>query len=149
MATTSTVPAVRAALQTEIEALLPSGVKCYRSWPGPDAAREMIVLGKVEGSHESATVKAGRQQRQESYTIEAEAWVFGADGATPANCGPVEDRAWTLMESVENVLADDPKIGTAVIHWARPGRIEQDIAAFEKSWAVRVAITIEVEARLT
>ncbi len=146
----STVPAVRAALETEINERLPSGVKCYRAWPGPDAAAEMVVLGKVEGSHEIAAIKAGRRFRNETYSIEAEAWVFGAAGMTPTNVGPVEDRAWELMEAVENTLAVDPTIdGTQTVNWAGVGRIEMDVATFEKGWAVRVLMTIEVTARLT
>lgn len=145
----STIPAVRSALQTAIGAALPAGVCCYRAWPGPDADREMVILGKTEGTHELPVMKAGRRQRQEEYTIDCEVWVFGGAGATPQNVDPVEDRAWELVEAVEDVLANNPQIdGTATILWAEIGSTEMDVAAFENSWAVRILLEINVSARL-
>lgn len=151
MATTSTFPTVIDALLTLLNANLPGTVTAYESWPGPDAAAEMVVLGEVTWSkYEIASLKVGRQRRQEDYTVGFEVFVFGTTGTSPTNPKPVRDRAAVLFSEVEDLLADNPKLSLGVtVQQVEPHPAEAGPRVFEKAWAYRVAGQIEVNARLT
>src|SRR5688572_24731419 len=97
MATTSTVPTVTTAVLAALNAALPAGVDAFETWPGPEAAPEMVVLGEVAwDDYELAAIKAGRQRRQETYAIGYEVFVFGKAGTTPASPATARDRAFVL-----------------------------------------------------
>ena len=154
MATTSTVPTVIDAALSAINADLPSGVEAFEAWPGPEAAAEMVVLGEVTWEdYEVASIKAGRQRRQEDWTVAFEVFVFGtayaAKGSTPANPAPARNRAFVLATSLEDVLADNPKLGVGSGGWAATALTAAGPRVFEKGWAYRVAGRIHVQARLT
>lgn len=151
MATTSTAPTVIDALVTALNAALPSGVRAYESWPGPEAASEMVVLGEVTWeTYEIASIKTGRQRRQEDYAIAYEVFVMGQAGSTPADPSPARDRAFTLHTEIEDALAADPKLGLgSAVSWVQPAMTEAGPRVFEKAWAYRVAGRINVSARLT
>lgn len=150
MSTTSTVSTVRSALITSFEAEL-SGVPVFRSWPGPEAAPEMIVFGSVDwDTYEIATIKAGRKHRQEEYGIEFELYVFGEPGSSPADPAAAEDRALALLAAMENALADDVTGGTdfATVQSVQLGPPRLDLRVFENNWACRISGQVDVRARL-
>lgn len=111
----------------------------------------MVVLGAVTWSdYEIASIKSGRQRRQENYAIGYEVFVIGQNGGTPANPKPARDRAFLLNTEVEDACADNPKLGlgTAVL-WVQAEITEAGPQQFEKAWAYRVAGRFNVSARLT
>lgn len=151
MATTSTVTLVVPALVDVLNLALPTGVRAFEAWPGPDADREMVVLGEVTwDEYEIASLKTGRQRRQEDWSVGYEVFVLGEVGTSPADPSAARARAFVLNAVIEDALADDPKLGlgTAVL-WvqSRPG--EAGPRVFEKGWAYRVAGRVHVSARLT
>lgn len=150
MATTSTVPTVTDALLTALNAALPSGVDAFEAWPGPGAAAEMIVLGAVTwDAYEIASLKTGRQRRQEDYAIGYEVFVMGQAGTTPADPSNARDRAFVLNTEIEDALADTPKLGLGTaVNWVQARLVEAGPRVFEKGWAYRIAGQIEVQARL-
>jgi hypothetical protein len=150
MATTSTAPAVIDAVLAAVNTDLPGTVTAFESWPGPDAAPEMVVFGEIAWeAYDVASIKAGRQQRQETFTIGFEVFVFGTAGTTPAITKPVRDRAFVLATSLEDVLAEDPDLGTGPGGWVETRLTGAGPRVFEKGWAYRVAGNIHVNARLT
>jgi hypothetical protein len=150
MATTSTAPAVIDAALTAVNADLPGTVQAFESWPGPSAAPEMVVFGEIAWeAYEVASIKSGRQHRQETFTIGFEVFVFGTAATTPANTKPVRDRAFLLATSLEDVMADDPDIGTGPGGWVETRLTAAGPRVFEKGWAYRCAGNIHVNARLT
>ena len=150
MATTSTVPTVIDAALTAINTDLPGSVNAYESWPGPEAAAEMVVLGEVTwDTYELAAIKTGRQHRQEVWSVGFEVYVFGTASTTPANTKPARDRAFVLATSLEDVFADNPKIGITSGGSAEARLTEAGPRVFEKAWAYRIAGRIHVSVRLS
>lgn len=150
MSTTSTVPAVTDALLTTLNTALPNGVDAYEVWPGPEASAEMIVLGAVTwDTYEIASIKTGRQRRQEDYAISYEVFVMGQAGSTPSNPKTARDRAFLLNTEIEDMCADTPKLGLTSVLWVQAQITEAGPHAFEKGWAYRVAGRFNVSARLT
>lgn len=150
MATTSTVPAFLDAALAAFNTDFPHGVRAFESWPGPEAAAEMVVLGEITWEeYEIASIKTGRQRRQEVWSVEFEVFVFGKSGTTPSDPSPARNRAFTLAASLEDVLADAPKLGVGAGGWAGAALTAAGPRVFEKAWAYRVAGRIQVNARLT
>lgn len=150
MATNSTAPAVIDAALAAVNADLPGTVTAFESWPGPDAAPEMVVFGEIGWEeYEVASIKAGRQHRQETFTIGFEVFVFGTAGTTPAITKPVRDRAFLLATSLEDCLAEAPELGVGPGGWSETRLTAAGPRVFEKAWAYRVAGNIHVNARLT
>lgn len=151
MATTSTVPTVTDALLSALNAALPAGVDAYEAWPGPEAAAEMVVLGAVTWDvYEIASIKSGRQRRNEEYAIGYEVFVMGQAGSTPADPSNARDRAFVLNTEIEDALADSPKLGLGTaVNWVQTQITEAGPRVFEKGWAYRVAGRVNVSARLT
>lgn len=109
-ALSSTVPAVKAALVTLITAdVNDSTVQVsYGRPPDNQLARECIYVGDVpSGAQRVPTLKAGRKAREEKYPIEVVVAVLAAGGTLSA----AETRAFVLLSSVEDVVADDPSLG--------------------------------------
>lgn len=149
MATVSTVPSVIDGLLARLTA---AGLKPFEQWPGPDAAREMVVLGEVTWlDYAIASIKSGRKHRQEDYTIDFELFVFGTSGSTPAAPKTARDRAFTLLALIESALADDVTAGTnhTVVQWVEARLRSAQPRVFEKGWAFRVEGQFVAHARLT
>lgn len=148
---TSTMPTVEAAI---VEALRDhddlDGVQVEPAWPGPDAQREMIFLADDVPAWdlEIPNIKSGRKQRQETYTLTLEVWVF-APSLRPPDAQVAKDRAVELADLIDDILADDPKLnnldGVQRIVVTSGSR---SLVAFEKGWGCQVTRGIEVHARL-
>jgi hypothetical protein len=150
MAATSTVPAVLDAVLGAVNTDLPGTVQAFEAWPGPNAAEEMVVFGEVTWeAYEVASIKSGRQHRQETFTIGFEVFVFGKAGTTAALPKAARDRAFVLTESLEDVLAAAPELGTGPGGWVETRLTAAGPRVFEKGWAYRCAGNIHANARLT
>ena len=153
MSTTSTVPAVLDALLSTINADL-EGVTAFEVWPGPEASAEMVVFGEVRwNEYRIPTVQAGRKQRDEEYEIEWFVYVAGEPGTTPNDPKPARDRAFEIMESLEDVLAADPAAGLGYASikeiQVSPGDDPTGPVLFgDKAWAYRIPGKFTIKARL-
>jgi hypothetical protein len=127
-------------------------VTVHEAWPGPDGSAEMVVFGEVAWpDYRIATIKAGRQYRDEVFTLGFEVLIFGADDTSPANPKPARDRAFSVLAVLEAYLATDPRAGLAVdvIKWAELKPETAGPRIFENGWAYRIAGSFVANARLT
>lgn len=146
--TTSTVPEV---IDSLLALLATDGrLPTFEAWPGPEASREMLVLGTVSwDDYRIATIKDGRQQRQEDFEIAFEVFVLGGAGTSPANPSAARARAFELLAVVEDILANDPKIGLGQsVQWVEIRPTEAEPRVFEKGWAFRITGSLVGHARL-
>lgn len=162
MATTSTIPTVKAQLVTKFTTALatasPSAgqVQVAYAWPGPNTKSEAVFLGyhpelrdiRLESVSEIPTIKAGRKQRQENYTVPVTIWTFHPE-YTPDRADDCEARAFVLFGHLEDELADDVQIGLGSIQWARLGDYSSTLWPFNKGWACELVFEVDVQARLT
>lgn len=146
MPTTSTVPALKAALKTAITSQAGS-VQVSRHWPGPTTEQEGIYIGDVSGSSEIDSIKTGRQRRKEQYAVTIICQTFYA-GATSADADDSEDRAYALMAHVENAVAADADVGASV-KWSELTRWDAETLPFERGWATRITLTLSCTSHLT
>jgi hypothetical protein len=149
VSSSSTVAVVKAQLVTLITAALPT-VQVSRAMPASSSMeRESIWLDRrVTGRHEVATIKAGRKHRNEAYTVGVVISVLDQDDQPDV----VEPRAMELLTEIEDLLADDPRLGLGgEIDWATAGEFElnTDQSSEPKGWLVEVRLGIDVNARLT
>lgn len=162
MATVSTIPAVKAQLVSKIRTALATSsqdggqVQTSYAWPGPDSEHESVFLGRhpelddirVDANHQIPTLKAGRKQRQESYSIPVTVFVFRPD-LSPDGAQTCETQGFSILDDIEDVLADDPQIGLTSIQWATAGDIQALLWPFQSGWASEIVLSVNVEARLT
>lgn len=114
MATTSTVYAFRAALVEAVAAVL-TDVQVSHGYPGESfLEREAVYVDRVTGRHQIANIKAGRKQRDETYVATVVVSVVNDDGTA----ADAEERAFELLQVVEDILADDPSMNDTdgVVH---------------------------------
>lgn len=165
MATVSTIPTVKARIVTVLTAATttsgPDGgaLQVTYAWPGPNTLEhEAIFLGfhpalrdiRLDADHDIPTIKAGRKQRQENYTIPMTIWTFRPD-LDADEAATAEARAFTLLGLVEDEFADDVNIGlaNAVIHHLQVESISTTLFPFETGWACALEVDVTVRARLT
>ena len=146
MASTSTVPAVKAALTSRLDARTGlDGVSVTYAQPGDALPHEAIYLDRVTGVHDVRVTTGGRVPRDEQYTIALVIHVFLATG------GPqeAEDRAFELLAEVENELANTPRLGLSIIDWAEARAYELDTTRYTDGALARIKLGIECFAQLT
>lgn len=154
MSTTSNALTVIDALVTQSGALMVgalSEVTVASVWPGGESTVDMLLLGEItwEG-YEIACIKAGRKQRDEEAEVAFEVWSLGADGTTPGNPGNTRDRAFAVLAVVENILANDPRLGLGnTVLWVQIRPTKAEPRTLSKGWAWRITGTIAVKSRLT
>lgn len=151
MSTTSTVTDFKSALVAALALRAElANVQVAYAWPGPQTRPEAIFFGEsLSGESEVPTIKAGRKQRSETYDLEIVCWVFHTAGTAATGAQSAEARAFELMQSVDDLLADDPRAGVAYVQWARLGSFDSQLAPSDKGWACALSRTINVQARLT
>lgn len=150
MPTSSTVPGVIDALLAAMQTALP-GVQVEPAWPGPDTTEsESLFIGPeiTDWELEIPTMKAGRKQRQETYTITVEAWVAQPGKLRAESANAARTRAIELIDAVDSLLADEPGL-TAEVLWARMGAREAALVPDGKGWSCQATAEIQVAARLT
>ena len=154
MGTTSTIPTVKAKLVDLLGAALP--VPVTYCWPGPNTAQKAVFLGRhpelddirIDGQQEIPTIKAGRRQRQEQYSVPITVWTFRPD--LDASAGAIaEQEAFELAGHVEDVLADNWTLGLGpAVHKVSVDDVASTLFPFQKGWACELVVTVEVAARL-
>lgn len=150
MATSSTVPSFCTALLTAMQTALP-GVQVSAAWPGPESTdNETVFIGDevADWDVDIPTMKAGRKQRHETYTVTVEAWVAKPGALREASAGEARTRAVQLIDAVDSLLADDPELIASILHARIIGRTAT-LVPFDKGWACQATADIQVEARLT
>lgn len=143
--TVSRVPQFKADLVEALRAEMPD-VQVEYAWPGPTAKYECLFLGDVQGDSTIPVMKAGRKIRQENYTVEVIVWVHH-NAATPLAAAKCEARAFELMSSVEDVLANNPQF-SAVTQFSIASDFATEWAANEKGWSIQLTRQISVQDRL-
>lgn len=155
MATTSTIPSVKAKLVELLSADL--SVPVTYCWPGPNTGQQAVFLGRhpelddirIDGTQEIPTIKAGRRQRQEQYTVPVTVWTFRPDLDASAGA-TAEAEAFTIAGQVEDVLADNWTLGLGpAVHKVSVSDVGSTLFPFMKGWACELVLTLEVNARLT
>jgi hypothetical protein len=141
---TSTVPAVKAALVSRLDARAGlDGVSVTYSQPS-EMPQEAIYLDRVRGVHAVSGTTGGRVPRDEQYTIDLIIHCF-VSGVTPPEA---EDRAFDLLAEVENELADTPRLGLSIIDWAEIRGYELDTTQYTDGVLARFKVGVEVFAQL-
>lgn len=151
MPTTSTLGVFRAAMVTALNTGALAG-KVHYAWPGPQIAKgghEVLWFDEMPAwSQTIPNLKAGRKQRQETYTLEGVLWVaqpdVGVDGAQATF-----ERALELAAVPENALADDVTVGETGIQWALLAERTAALIPHENGWASMITMRFEGNARLT
>lgn len=156
MATTSTIPAVKAKLVELLSA--ESDVPVFYCWPGPSTPPRCIFLGRhpelddirIDAQSEIPTIKAGRKQRQEAYTVPVTVWSFRPDLDSSAGQEAERDAFELATPLVGIVLPSkvDLDLGPAV-HRASASTVATTLFPFMKGWACEVVVEVEVTARLS
>lgn len=148
MATGSTVYAVKAAIVTLLQANgALANVQISHGYPGEgNIQREAIYIDRVTGGQRIPVFKAGRKTREETYAVTVVVFVE-QDGVTAADA---EERAFELLQEVEDMLADDPTLGgvSGVIH-ATAGTFREQAEPGVTGAACLIEFDIDVLARLS
>ena len=127
------------------------GVQVSPSWPGPDVTDEETLFVGAEVKNwnlEIPTMKAGRKQRQETYTITLEAWVARPGLLRAESANAARTRAIEIIDAVDSFLADDPELIASIL-WARMDGRGAALVPFDKGWSCQATASISVAARLT
>lgn len=148
MATSSTIPAAKAALVSLIGSAL-SGVQVKYGRPADNQlARECVWIGDVSGAQRIPVIAAGRKRREETYQIDVVCAVLRPRGEV----SDAEARAFVLMTEVEDVVADDSTLGlataTGFFEATTEGPIETEAAQTLEGPACVVRFTVACKARL-
>lgn len=155
MATTSSVPVVKAAIVAALAARPAlAEVHVVYAWDGPAMEAESIYLDPPEdvqtGQSRIPTLKAGRKARQETFNITVVVQVNQPDG-TAWTAATTEARAYTLMAEVESMLADDPGLAavvgsTGVFTFNDHTR---SLTPLDKGWRCRLEQSVTCNVRLS
>lgn len=145
MATSSTVPAVKAALVSLLTAALPGTQVTYGRPADSMLSRNCVWMGRAAGTDRVPTMKAGRKAREQDYTITVFVWVAKPRGTVEQ----AEDDAHTLLAEVNDALADDPSLGgvDGLIH-ATAGSWEAEADQAQEGPFCLVTLDIDCLARL-
>lgn len=171
MSTTTTIVDFKTQLLARLTTALATAgedggpVQCRYAWPGPNTQPNTVFFGRwpdagailpsIRIDSAVPTIKAGRKQRQESYTVEVSIFTAGPDLSADSESAAIADnRAFTIHAALDSLLAEDPKIGLglASIQWARIASTEILAGGpfpYEKGYSVLLLVSIDVEARLT
>lgn len=116
--------------------------------PGGRRRAECMFFGSARGSHQIASIKAGRKARSERLEIELYIYCFRKGSKDPRD---TEARVLGLLGEVEDALAESPQLGLAgAVQWAKLGAIEELDCGFRDEGTDAVALVrIEIEARLS
>lgn len=145
MATSSTVPGVKAALVTLVSAGL-SGVSVTYGRPmSSTLPREAVYVGEARGQHRVPVMTSGRKVREEAFTVDVVAAVLAPRGTVQT----AEERCFALLAEVEDALADDPSLGgvSGLIH-AIAGAFRADPDYANEGPVAVVVLEVDCLARL-
>jgi hypothetical protein len=147
MATTSTVPTVKAALASLLVTAIDDADTVHVTQGRPQEAlinSQQVIVGAVSYSSEIANLKSGRKQRDETYSIEV-VFLAAFPGGTPDEA---ETAVWAHFAHLEDILADDPTLGVADLAWATLGQVEGDVAIEQSGPIAWITADVNCKARL-
>ena len=146
MATSSTVPAVKAALVSLLTTALPSTQVTYGRPADSMLSRNCVWLGRAAGADRIPVMSAGRKVREQTYSVTVFVWVAKPRGTVEA----AEDEAHDLLAEVEDALADDPALGgvDGLIH-ATAGTWEAEADLAKEGPFCLVTLDVDCLARLS
>lgn len=150
MATTSTIGVARQALVDALDSGALAG-KVHYSWQGSHMEQNEVawVHDVTEWTQTIPNIKAGRVQRQESYTFEVVIWVAQPQGSADT-AKTTFDRALALAAVAENALADDTDLGAAGVQWlVLENREGPHLTPLDKGWGCEIVLSVNGSARLT
>lgn len=148
------------ATAAELSALGVNDAKAFYAWPGGDASRNCIFLGahpdlvpnpllaSAPFDSEDPVMKAGRRQRQQEFDIEITCWAFCTD-LTPSGAAIADSRGEALFNIVDDVVADNVKLGLATIQGAEMRTGNPSLVAFDRGWASVFRPVVRIDSRLT
>lgn len=158
MATTSTLGLAREALVTVLNTGELAG-KVHYAWPGPQltkGAHEAVWVDEIpEWTQTIPNIKAGRKQRQETYTLELVLWVAKPDAVGQAGAQATFERGLALIAVAENALADDVQLAgddepaETAIQWVVLSDRTIALIPHDKGWGAMATLRFEGNARLT
>lgn len=151
MATTTTIPAVKAAIVAQLAARSGlANVGVTYAWPGPSTKAEAIwlegVVGQVRMPELVGTV---RQSRHETYMVGLVVQVVQEGGAAET-ASVTEARLLALWSEVEQLFADNRGLGVDGVLDVKLGgefTLEPPTPA-QKGWSCRITAAVEVSAWL-
>ncbi|HEX8781154.1 MAG TPA: hypothetical protein VF728_08325 [Nocardioides sp.] len=146
--TTSTAPAVAESVTRLVtDALGPSEVRVLNGRP-PDAEgarkRELVFVDDIVGSHDIATMKSGRNPRDERYTVNIAIAVIGTRGTV----AKARARAFELMGVVENVVADNKTLDVEGVLSAKVGEWRTNAFHSNEGPNAEIVVGVDIHARL-
>lgn len=158
MATSSTVATVKAQIVNRLASLL-APVPVTYAWPGKSTQPKAVFLGphpetadiRLDLSSNIPTIKAGRKNRREVYTVRVTAWTFRPD-LTSEGAEACETDAFALLAGIEDLFAaGDTRIGLAatVVQQTEITSIASTLFPFQAGWACELSIDVDVTAYLT
>lgn len=143
MPTTSIITATRARLVALLTAALPT-VQVDYAYREPFPA-EVVYVGDVRASNNVADIRAGRKARDVEFTMDV-FLVVTKDGDDQQT---TDERCEVLYAALEDVLADDPKLGQTNVLWARLGDEERTPGMTADGRVATIRAEVVCRARLT
>lgn len=139
--------AVRSAL---VDALAAEGdlidVEVSYAWSFGTQSRERIFTGRARATHDPASLKAGRNFRNERMSFDLTVLVEGV-GLNPEE---TDERAIALGLVVEEYVADNKGgLGVAGVNWIRVDGMELQNLSNDRGSMSELTYTITYDARLT
>lgn len=149
MTTATVIPAYKQALLDAWATASPQ-VPGNRRWPGPSTKSEQMFLGESRSEQDIASIKQGRQHRQETAELEV---IFQTYRANPSASDTERLDVWLFDQyaALDDLLADDPTLdgATGLAGWSAVVGHETVAEPFETGWSARLTATVRIHARLT
>lgn len=113
----------------------------------------IMISGTEDGEIIYRVMKAGRKPRQETYELIINVWA-AREGEEPTDA---EERAFALVQEIDDAIADDPAIGLGVGGTETHNSLVINVGEFEsdsfydeqtRGWRCRVILKLFVQCRL-
>jgi hypothetical protein len=147
----SIIVEVRKAVVAGIDALLDpnGGTSCTYGWTGgsDDKRREQIYTNRPRATHEPASMRSGRNFRNES--MDFDICLFVSDPTNPPEV--VDERVMEIGQAIEEFVADHKsnELGIDGLYWIQITAFELENRLMETGAASLATWTVHYEARLT
>ena len=140
------MPAVKAALVSLLTPALSDAQVSYGRPADSQLARDCVWIGQALGADTIPVLGSGRKVRQQEYSVQVVVWVAKPRGTVQE----AEERAYELLEEVEDALADDPSLGgvDGLIHATAGSWEAQADQALEGPFAL-ITLDVDCLARLS
>ena len=145
----TTVPAVRAALVTQIRALLvaagDSTTEVTYGHPGRTVPAKFVAVAQTEdgvGREQRTLPLRKTSSRTETYDLRLILWVLGDHD--PTSQQSVTEQVWALAAVIDDGLRDDPDLG-GLVTWALPSRFDDEDFLLNEGRAAQIVMSISVQ----